>query len=122
MDRRDADIDAGELVVRVGDDLLGPGMEHAQVERGLVGCDVDARHLSGRVARLAEARIDSLDSHHDPLRIAPDERVRRAVDDLVAGGVDRGEADQERARVGVRRRCPGERVQTGVEVRWSSCT
>ena len=99
MDRRDADVDAGELVVRVGDHLLGPGVEHAQVERRLVGGDVDPRHLSGCVARLAEAGVDPLDSHDDALRIAPDERVRRAVDDLVAGGVDRGEPDQERARV-----------------------
>jgi hypothetical protein len=29
MDRRQADVDAGELVVRVRDHLLGPRMEHA---------------------------------------------------------------------------------------------
>ena len=111
------DLDSGKLVVRVRDHLLRPRLEDAFRERLRIGRDVDLRDVPRQIVGLREAGVDALNAHDDPARVAPDERVGRAVDDAVARVVDGGELHQIGARIQVRAGRPGDRVATAAEFR-----
>ena len=76
LDRRLPGVDACELVVGVRHDLLRARLEELQLERRLVGRDVERRDLAGGVVRAREACVDALDPHDRAAWVTPDERIR----------------------------------------------